>query len=190
MIAYINGFCLIASATEIILRTDSGVGYSVVRPIQDFIANEGKSYEYWVYHHITDQGQVLFGFNRPESRRLAIELMEVDGIGARTAHRLATAVDPAVIIDAVAKGDVAKLSKLAKGFGPTGAKKLVDTLQSRFQSKDTLGYDTKVSAVFAVISNLGLGARFDIAEIRDAVTAAPDLTAQVIAQNLIGKARK
>lgn len=190
MIAYIYGSCLISSATEIILRTDSGVGYSLVRPIQDICVHYGKSYEYWVYHHITDQGQVLFGFNRPESRRLAIELMEVDGIGARTAHRLATAVDPEVIIDAVAKGDVAKLAKMAKGFGPTGAKKLVDTLQSRFQSKDTLGYDTKVSAVFAVISNLGLGARFDIAEIRDAVTAAPDLSAQVIAQNMLAKVRK
>ncbi len=192
MIADILGRVIAVNPTEIVLRTGD-IGYSIVRPIHDTngnLAQCGRDVSYWIYHHFTEKSQVLFGFNTYDSRRLALELMDVDGIGAKTAHRLATAVDAAVVIAAVANGDVAALAKITKGFGPTGAKKLVDSLQVRFQSRENLQYDQTTSAVYAILSALGLGARFDIGEIKDAVLSNPGRDANFIAQSLIGKARK
>lgn len=191
MIANILGRVIAVNPTEIVLRTGD-IGYSIVRPIHDTNGglDLGGQCAYWIYHHFTEKSQVLFGFNTYDSRWLALELMDVDGIGAKTAHRLATAVDAAVVIAAVANGDVAALAKITKGFGPTGAKKLVDSLQVRFQSRENLQYDQTTSAVYAILSALGLGARFDIGEIKDVVLSNPGRDANFIAQSLIGKARK
>ena len=84
MIAYITGKILAISETAVTLLPESGVGYEVGINELTFsklvLREEANLY---IYHHITENNQSLFGFETLEEKKLFTELLKITGIGGK-----------------------------------------------------------------------------------------------------------
>ena len=84
MIAYISGKILEISETSVTLLPESGVGYEVginELTFSKLVLREEASL--YIYHHITENNQSLFGFETLEEKKLFTELLKITGIGGK-----------------------------------------------------------------------------------------------------------
>ena len=84
MIAYISGKILEISETAVTLLPESGVGYEVginELTFSKLVLREEASL--YIYHHITENNQSLFGFETLEEKKLFTELLKISGIGGK-----------------------------------------------------------------------------------------------------------
>ena len=84
MIAYISGKILEISETSVTLLPESGVGYEVginELTFSKLVLREEASL--YIYHHITENNQSLFGFETLEEKKLFTELLKISGIGGK-----------------------------------------------------------------------------------------------------------
>ena len=98
----------------------------------------------WIYHHIREDNQVLYGFaSRPE-REMFEALLGAHGVGPALALAIQSVHPPAALVRVVADEDVAALC-LVPGVGRKTAARLLIELKSRLDSVE-------------VVPNIGAGA--------------------------------
>jgi len=90
----------------------------------------GARFLLYTYLQIRDEIPVLFGFHRPDQKRLFLDLLEVSGVGPRLALNLVGSLPLETLVDAIRRGD-AKVLQSAPGVGKKIAERIVLELSGR-----------------------------------------------------------
>lgn len=130
MIGYISGKILEVSDTSLLLFTQSGVWYEISINEITFanLATKDQA-DVYIYHHITEWGQSLFGFETLEEKRLFTELIKISWVGGKVALQIMS-LGKHRLIEAV-QSDDKKTIETIKWIGKKMAEKIVLELKDK-----------------------------------------------------------
>lgn len=131
MIAWLCGRVHAIDGDAVVLDV-GGVGYRVhatARALQHLPA-AGETAELWIETALREDSIVLYGFESPAEQRWFRILRNIQGVGARLALSLLSALSPEELARAIAAGDRAALTR-ASGVGPRLAGRIVAELRER-----------------------------------------------------------
>lgn len=132
MIGMLNGTLLFEGGETAYVETAGGVGYELyVHP--ELLAKQGEQVRLYTYLNVREQELTLFGFEARKELSMFRMLLEVDGVGPKTAFGIMIVGNNDDIHDAVVKSDVAYFQSM-KGIGKKTAQKIVVELASRVNS--------------------------------------------------------
>ena len=127
MISFLKGD-VVEINVDYILVDVNGVGYQVyVGKPQDF--SYGQSLVY-TYYHVKEDGVSLYGFKTKQEQDLFLRLIDVSGIGPKTASGILGATTVNSLISAIELGNVAFLKKLPS-VGPKAAQQIILDLKGK-----------------------------------------------------------
>lgn len=131
MIALIEGKILYKNESSVIIRCDN-LGYEVFIAKNKLATLESQqNYLFYIYHHITDSSQVLFGFESFEDRNLFLQLISVSGVGPKTALQFFDIYNSTEIIDLIINENLTAINKV-NGIGKKTAERIILELQDKF----------------------------------------------------------
>lgn len=144
MIGFLSG-TLHAKLPPQILINVNGVGYEVEAPMSTFyaIGEEGDEVMLLTHMHVREDAMLLFGFASERERSLFKELIKVNGIGAKMAIGILSAMSVSDFVGLVEAGDAPALTKIP-GVGKKTAERLVIEMRDRLK-----GWKTEVSSVMS-----------------------------------------
>ena len=130
MIAFVNGVVRIIRSDRVVLDVH-GVGYEV------YLANAlsqkmGDELFLYTYQHVREDAILLFGFLKEEDYEVFMRLINVKGIGPKTAQTILS-VCWEKMIEAIENDDIKKLKSLP-GIGAKTAGQIVLDLKGKFVS--------------------------------------------------------
>jgi len=130
MIGYISGKILDISDHSILILLESGVGYEVgINEITFASLATREEASLYVYHHITEGGQALFGFESLEEKKLFTELIKISWVGGKVALQILSLGENR-LIEAVQTDDKKTIESI-KGIGKKMAEKIVLELKDK-----------------------------------------------------------
>lgn len=89
MIWYLKGKIIQINEKEILILTESGVGYkAIINELAFAKLSEEKEAEIFIYHHKTENSENLFGFLNSEEEMIFKELIKISGIGWKVAMNI------------------------------------------------------------------------------------------------------
>ena len=129
MIAYLSGKILFKTDDALVLE-NQGLGYEV-HVSEDFrmSMHEGDEIALFIYHHLTENSEGLYGFSSLYARNFFILLLSVSGIGPRTALGIMN-VSTEIIASALLNGDIDALTELP-GIGKKTAERMILDLRNK-----------------------------------------------------------
>ncbi len=109
-----------------------GVGYLVhlSHLTLSSLPARGETVALRVYTHVREDALDLFGFATEEEEAVFRALIEVKGVGPRAAQNILSGIEARELAQAVASGDVVRLTKVP-GIGKKTAERLVVELRDR-----------------------------------------------------------
>lgn len=149
MFAYIKGTVTEIGTDEIIVET-GGIGFSVFTSSQDS-ARLTKNQQTTIYTHLNvrEDDMSLFGFLTKEERSVFRMLINISGVGPKSALSILSCLSVDELRMAVLSDDYKVIAK-ANGIGPKTAQRLVIELRDKFHLEDVLGeYDEASPATSA-----------------------------------------
>ncbi len=119
--------------TVLIESAGGGLGYRVVLDPADLVGlgAPGDEVFVWVYHHIREDTQVLYGFTERSVRRTFEILLGAHGVGPALALAILSIHRPDALARIIASDDADALC-LVPGVGKKTAARLLIELKSRF----------------------------------------------------------
>jgi Holliday junction DNA helicase RuvA len=124
MIASLRGRLLEKHPSRLIIDVN-GVGYDVAVPLSTFyaIGETGSDVALRVHTHVREDALQLFGFLTPLELAVFERLIAVSGIGPRLALTVLSGIEPAALVTAVQRGDIARLTAIP-GVGKKTAERI------------------------------------------------------------------
>ena len=130
MISFLKGD-VVEINVDYILVDVNGVGYQVfVGKPQDFTYGQTLVY---TYYHVKEDGVSLYGFKTKQEQNLFLRLINVSGIGPKTASGILGATTTNSLITAIELGNIAFLKKLPS-IGPKAAQQIILDLKGKLIS--------------------------------------------------------
>ncbi len=133
MIAFLDG--IVASKGQGGMCLDvGGVGYALSMS-QSSVASlpaVGEHARVLCRMSVGDAGVVLFGFAAEDERSLFDELVQISGIGPKTALAALSCMSPSELVSAVVAQDAKAISKIP-GIGKKSASRIILELKDKFQ---------------------------------------------------------
>lgn len=110
----------------------NGVGYQVFVPINilQTLPDQEEEISLYIYHHIREDSQKLFGFLKNEERDFFLSLISVSGVGPKVGMKILSYVDISNLIAAIQTGDSKTLTTVP-GVGKKVAEKIIIELQDK-----------------------------------------------------------
>ena len=122
MIGYITWKILEITPSSILILPEWWVGYEIgINEISYATLAARENCELYVYHHITEWGQSLFGFETQEEKQLFTELIKISGVWGKVAQQILS-LWKSRLISAV-QSDDKKTIESVKGIGKKMAEK-------------------------------------------------------------------
>lgn len=155
MIGYLSGIAQVSSASFIVIC--HGVGYVVI-PTKSLQAtvNSGQEVQLYIYSHIKEDAFDLYGFLTEGEKQLFLKLIDVDGVGPKTAMNIMDRGTD-VIVRAVQEADVSFFSSITR-VGKKSAQKIIIDLKNKLGGKEELDLtepEGKAKEVFEALISLG-----------------------------------
>lgn len=149
MIGYLSGKVLDHSNGKLLVGVGAPVssdgvggtvGYTVMVPESEGHVGliPGNHVELFIYTHVREDSLDLFGFRTPAEKDLFLTLLDVSGIGPKSALAILTGSDAGSLIGAILKGDKAYLGRLP-GVGKKTAERIVLELADKIRKKSDAG---------------------------------------------------
>lgn len=134
MIAFVNGIVKIIRNDRVVLDVH-GVGYEV------YLANAlsqkmNEELFLYTYQHVREDAILLFGFIKEEDYEVFMRLINVKGIGPKTAQTMLSVCSGKEMIEAIENDDIKRLKSLP-GIGAKTAGQIVLDLKGKFISLET-----------------------------------------------------
>jgi len=175
MIARIEGI-IVHTDDKFLIVDVSGVGYKL------YITNEtlalsvlGDHASFWVYTAVRENSIDLYGFKNMNELSFFELLLDVSGIGPRSALSTLGVAPVDILKRAIAVGDTGYLNKVS-GIGKKTAEKIIlelrDKLQDYKNTEDTPGLLRDESDIIEALKSLG----YSQAEAREALKQIPKTT--------------
>lgn len=177
MIASIKGQVQLTKDNWMIVEAN-GVGYKIFVPSSVAnISRVGEAISLYIYHHITDSSQALYGFHTYDEQEFFELLLSISGIGPKVALSVLNAASLEDIREAVISDNAAILTNIS-GIGAKTAQRIVLELKNKIKVGDirpigTKSIDVGSSAnmdVYEALTRLG----YNGVEARAAIKMIPD----------------
>ena len=166
MIAYLSGKLLEKGANTVIVDV-GGVGYEVSIPLSTFyeLGEVGSDVRLRIYTHVREDAIQLFGFKTNRERELYLQLISVQGVGAKSGITMLSGMSADEIILAIRTDDLARLTTIP-GVGRKTAERLVIELRDKVgqlsatstaapTSTTALRQDSVFEDALSALTNLG-----------------------------------
>lgn len=141
MIAHIEGTVIRISEKFIIINVN-GIGYKVFATVDTTSACAlGEPISLWTYTAVRETALDLYGFMSEEEQSLFELLLDVSGVGPKSALSILSMASIDTLSKAIATGDTSYLNKVS-GIGKKTAEKIVIELRDKLKahnSKDVTG---------------------------------------------------
>ena len=150
MYGYIIGNIKYVTSNYIVID-NHGIGYII------FVANpysyeEGKDYTVYTYNCISETENSLYGFKTLEEKKLFLKLINVKGLGPKTANVMLATGSLSGIIDAIERENILYLKKFPK-VGEKLARQIILDLKGKLNNFEVeKSYDDEL---VEVLENLG-----------------------------------
>ena len=134
MIAHLRGRLISKHPGQIVVET-GGVGYELTISIPTFsdLPAAGAEVALQVHTHVREDALALFGFLRPEEKRLFEKLIAVSGIGPKLAITILSGMPTEAMIAAIRGNDVAQLTRIP-GIGRKTAERMILELRDKLEA--------------------------------------------------------
>lgn len=196
MITFLEGRIEEKQPTHVVVNV-GGIGYEVIIPLSSYdrLPAQGECCRLLIHDHIREDAHHLFGFMSPEERRVFLLLINVSGVGPKTALSVLSGMTVREFKVAISGGDVKRLSSIS-GIGKKTAERMVVELRDKFGAGEvmeasvagTVPPEAEVKMRDAVLALISLGyKRSEAQEMVMRVLGAPDV-AEASVEDLVRKA--
>lgn len=135
MYEYISGKLIEKEATFAIIEA-AGIGYHFKISLQTSSSiGEDEFCKLFVYLHVRETEQTLYGFVDREERKLFLLLISISGIGPNTGLMMLSSLSTKEIKNAIMEGN-AKLIQSVKGIGVKTAQRVILELKDKIQKTE------------------------------------------------------
>ena len=150
MFGYIKGSVKTLTSNHIILECND-IGY-IIYVANPYAYEEDKDYTIYLYNHIREEENSLYGFKTNEEKTLFLKLISVKGLGPRTALPMFATGSVAGILDAIERENVLYLTKFPK-VGEKLARQMILDLKGKLASSEAAS--TSNDELIEVLTSLG-----------------------------------
>ena len=183
MIAYLRGRISEKQPNRVIVDVN-GVGYDVSVPLSTFygLGEPGSNVALRIHTHVREDALALYGFATPLEQDLFERLIGVSGIGPRLALAVLSGIEPAELMRAIERGDVARLTSIP-GVGKKTSERIVLELKDRLPAARAIAAADGAAAtesaslrddVLSALLNLGYHRPLAEKAVTSALRTAPD----------------
>lgn len=137
MIAYLRGRIFEKHPNRIIVDV-AGIGYDVAVPLSTFygLGEPGGEIALRIHTHVREDTIALYGFATRVEQDLFERLIGTSGIGPKLALAVLSGIEPAELVHAIERGDVARLTAIP-GVGKKTSERIVLELKDRLPKGET-----------------------------------------------------
>lgn len=128
MIAFIRG-SVFRTLKDYVILDNNGIGYQIFTPNPQSLVY-GSEVTLYTYQHVREDAILLFGFAKWEEYELFLRLIEVKGLGPKTAVNILSVSSAAKLVEAIENNDVAYLKSMP-GIGAKTAQQIVLDLKNK-----------------------------------------------------------
>lgn len=140
--------------SDAVVIDNNGIGYLIYTP-NPFVFKEGEKIKVYLYQKITEDGNSLYGFKREEDKYLFLKLINVKGVGPKTALPIIATGSVKGIVSAIEREDVNYLKKFPK-IGDKVARQIILDLKGKLKDFETDHlYEAHNDDLFEVLKSLG-----------------------------------
>jgi holliday junction DNA helicase RuvA len=182
VIAHLRGRITEKQPNRIVVDVN-GVGYDVFVPLSTFygLGDPGSGVALRIHTHVREDALALYGFATPLEQDLFERLIGVSGIGPRLALAVLSGMEPAELMRAIERSDVARLTSIP-GVGKKTSERIVLELKDRLPPARTMAAaagETPPDAavrddVLSALLNLGYHRPLAEKAVASALKMAPD----------------
>ena len=135
MYAYIKG-TLETKSTNYVVVENNGIGYKIYMSVKSIgtIGEIGSNVKVHIHYHVREDNISLYGFNTEEELRMFEILINVSGIGTKSAIAMLSDITPSSFALAVINNNVSRLTKIP-GVGTKTAQRLILELKDKLKSE-------------------------------------------------------
>lgn len=151
MYFYIKGKVVEQYGSFIVLDNNN-IGY-LINVANPYSFELNKEYEVYIYQHIKEDENSLYGFKTLEEKDLFLKLISVKGIGPKMALPILATGSINGIVDAIERENILYLKKFPK-IGEKVAKQIILDLKGKLSKTDSLVENTKEELI-EVLKGLG-----------------------------------
>ena len=150
MFAYIKGSLEQKSNNYVVIDV-GGIGYKIFMATKaiEALGEIGKIVKVHTHYYVREDNISLYGFNTNEELRILELLLQVSGIGAKSAIAMLSEISPSSFALAVISDDISQLVKIP-GIGKKTAARIVLELKDKLKTEETI---TKTEEVKLSITN-------------------------------------
>lgn len=122
-----------------------GIGYNILISLQTYDnIKDFKETKIYIYHHLREDDEQLFGFSTKDEREIFKLLISVSGVGVGSARMMLSSLNDEEIRNAIIGEDVHKIKSI-KGIGLKTAQRLILDLKDKIIKGG--GVDTSDNAI-------------------------------------------
>ena len=131
MIAFLRGR-IIDKQPNLIIIDVQGVGYEVHVPLSTYYdaGEAGAEAALRIHTHVREDALQLYGFLTQLEEQLFERLISISGIGPKLGIAVLSGIEPAALVTAIQRGDIARLTGIP-GVGKKTAERIVLELKDR-----------------------------------------------------------
>jgi holliday junction DNA helicase RuvA len=135
MIAHLRGRLVSKHPNQVIVEAGDGVGYDVTISVPTFsdLPEVGGEVALHIHTHVREDALALFGFLRPDEKRLFERLLAVSGIGPKLAITILSGMPTEAMVAAIRGNDVPRLTRIP-GIGKKTAERMVLELRDKLEA--------------------------------------------------------
>lgn len=134
MYAYIKGTITEINSNYIVVETNN-IGYQIYTA-NPYSFELNKDYKIYVYQHIREDENTLYGFKNFEEKELFLKLIDVKGLGCKMALPMLATGSINGILDAIERENILYLKKFPK-IGDKVAKQIILDLKGKVSASAT-----------------------------------------------------
>lgn len=144
MYAYIKG-TLEEKTKDSIVVDVNGIGYRIFLSEQSMskLGELGETIKVYTHYHVREDNISLYGFLSNEELKMFELLIQVSGIGAKTAIVMLSNITPSQFAVAIITDDIKTLTKIP-GVGSKSAQRMILELKDKLKAEDAIAKDTEV----------------------------------------------
>lgn len=141
MYAYIKGTLEEKSTDSIVVET-AGIGYKIYvsEHTMSKLGEIGEKVKIYTHYHVREDNISLYGFMSNEELKMFELLLQVSGIGAKTAIAMLSNITPSKFALAIISNDLKTLTKIP-GIGNKSAQRMVLELKDKLKTQTAIEDD-------------------------------------------------
>ncbi len=155
MIGLVSGQVQYLLAPTACIMTSSGIGYDIELPLPSFCQLQlNQQASIWTHFHVREDAQLLYGFIDRREREVFRQLIKINGVGAKMALAMLSAMSAAELKMHVEQDSEAALTRIP-GIGKKTAQRLLIELKDKLKNIEVDSSNLEFAIETTPMSNEG-----------------------------------